>query len=719
VRLRRFEVRLEDGTGADVVPAALLSRVVVREGTRQYLEKDAAELETAGGTLDLLFDEEVVIDAGGQATLSLALDVADSTLVSEFRTVILTETSFDAVDATSGLPVAVLLAPGESYPIRSGLARIAAPATRLDVAAAPGAPDSTVGQGEPGVALLALDVANPGPAGLGAPVRVSALEVALVDGAGVPVADPSTVLRTIRVTSGTVTHVEVAVGSTTTIALTLAPPVTVPAAVPLRLDVGADLAAAAALGAYRLRLGDAAQIDARDGNTGAPVAVIYATDPLEGGIVTVKAQADTVAASGRSLFPASMAVGSLDVPALVVVLSHPGGPETSALRCDSVTVQCRDAANLPLVPAAYVDRARVLVGGAEVGALGNLPVSGGEFTIPLAGVVVAPGDSVPLEVRCDVEVTATPTLIALIVAADGIRARDDDLGTPAAVRAAAGAEFPLTSGFTQLRSPARELRASFEDRMPSVIAADGRELPVAVLELRNASGATSGTIVVDHLLLSAADRDTLALAIGDVVSAVRASIGGQVWAQAQGLAPGAFTARLDAAQPLVIAPDAPVAIEIHVTMRGESGAASFRIGIDAQGVGVVQPPSPLLSVSVLPDGGSFPFWTGSGTLSGESLADSWSNFPNPFGAGREATTFTFYLVDSGRVSLRLWSSRGERVLTILEGAPLAAGLHQNRSWDGRNGKGDVVRNGVYVAELVVDWDSGGSERVLRKVAVVR
>jgi hypothetical protein len=255
--------------------------------------------------------------------------------------------------------------------------------------------------------------------------------------------------------------------------------------------------------------------------------------------------------------------------------------------------------------------------------------------------------------------------------------------------------------------------------MPSVIAADGRVLPVAVLGLRNASGATSGTIVVDHLVVQAADRDTLALAIGDVVSAVRASIDGQLWAEVQGLAPGAFTARLDAAQPLVIAPDQPSAIEIDVTMRGESGAASFRIGVDAAGIGVVQPASPLLSVSVLPESGSFPYWTGSGTLSGESLAESWSNFPNPFGAGREETTFTFYLLDSGRVSLRLWSSRGEQVLTILEQTPLPAGLHQNRTWDGRNGNGDVVRNGVYVAELVVAWDSGGSERVLRKVAVVR
>jgi hypothetical protein len=40
-------------------------------------------------------------------------------------------------------------------------------------------------------------------------------------------------------------------------------------------------------------------------------------------------------------------------------------------------------------------------------------------------------------------------------------------------------------------------------------------------------------------------------------------------------------------------------------------------------------------------------------------------------------------------------------------------------WDGRNGAGSIVLNGVYLAELVVQFDDGSSRRLLRKVAVVR
>jgi hypothetical protein len=46
-------------------------------------------------------------------------------------------------------------------------------------------------------------------------------------------------------------------------------------------------------------------------------------------------------------------------------------------------------------------------------------------------------------------------------------------------------------------------------------------------------------------------------------------------------------------------------------------------------------------------------------------------------------------------------------------------MNQSDAWDGRNGSGEVVRNGVYVAELSVDYGNGSRDRVLRKVAVVR
>ena len=58
-------------------------------------------------------------------------------------------------------------------------------------------------------------------------------------------------------------------------------------------------------------------------------------------------------------------------------------------------------------------------------------------------------------------------------------------------------------------------------------------------------------------------------------------------------------------------------------------------------------------------------------------------------------------------------------VAVLDSAPRSAGMQSGDRWDGRNGAGLVVRNGVYVAELTAVYADGRTERSIRKVAVVR
>jgi len=59
------------------------------------------------------------------------------------------------------------------------------------------------------------------------------------------------------------------------------------------------------------------------------------------------------------------------------------------------------------------------------------------------------------------------------------------------------------------------------------------------------------------------------------------------------------------------------------------------------------------------------------------------------------------------------------VAEVVRDEARAAGLHQSDAWTGRNGAGDLVRNGVYLAEILARYADGATERVVRKVAVVR
>jgi hypothetical protein len=429
--------------------------------------------------------------------------------------------------------------------------------------------------------------------------------------------------------------------------------------------------------------------------------------------------ADSLLADGTPQLPASLLIGEVEVPSLTVIVTHPGGPATGPIRCDSLAIQPRNELGQPLVPSVFIDRIEAYWQGASVGLVTNVPSSGSEVIVPLSAPSLGPGMTDSLEIRFDVEVTAPTGAFQMAVVADGIYAYDDNVGTRVDVAPAGAAVFPLTSGLTELESPARELAAGFEDTMPAVLSAGGATIRFASLTLRNTADPNSGDIRLDRLELKAADRDLVPIDLGSAVSRIEAFVDDVLWADSGNLDPAATTATVVAAE-LTLSPGVVKAIELRATLREGSSADGLRLGLEASGVGVVQPTSSVLSISVLAEEEqSFPFWTQSGNFTGASLSESWANFPNPFAAGREATTFAFNLPQPGRVSLEIWSVRGKRVLTVLEDLPLGAGLHQNETWDGRNGRGDVVVNGVYLAEIRVAFDDGSSERHLRKVAVVR
>jgi hypothetical protein len=102
------------------------------------------------------------------------------------------------------------------------------------------------------------------------------------------------------------------------------------------------------------------------------------------------------------------------------------------------------------------------------------------------------------------------------------------------------------------------------------------------------------------------------------------------------------------------------------------------------------------------------------------------NYPNPFsmdsqipGAPRGVTRFAFMMENSGDVELRIFTLMG-RLVRFTELSNVPEGLHTTLlSWDGSNGQGDRVVNGVYIAVLQVRYSNGGSETYETKVAYIK
>ncbi len=98
-----------------------------------------------------------------------------------------------------------------------------------------------------------------------------------------------------------------------------------------------------------------------------------------------------------------------------------------------------------------------------------------------------------------------------------------------------------------------------------------------------------------------------------------------------------------------------------------------------------------------------------------------TNYPNPFHPPTQATTIAYKLDDNAQVTLRIFTQSGDLVLRRdYERGALGGQVGLNTiSWDGRNGRGDVVASGGYMALIEAQGTGETLHVIRRKIAVVR
>jgi hypothetical protein len=92
------------------------------------------------------------------------------------------------------------------------------------------------------------------------------------------------------------------------------------------------------------------------------------------------------------------------------------------------------------------------------------------------------------------------------------------------------------------------------------------------------------------------------------------------------------------------------------------------------------------------------------------------NAPNPFRAGSAQTQISYFLDAPSNVDIRIFDITGELVYEekISSSDPRGQAGPQESPWDGRNMKGEVVRNGLYVCVL-----NAGSRSAKIRIAVAK
>ncbi len=714
-RLDSIQLVLRESPGGPVIaPADLLTRLVIREGTDIYADMTAMPSEAAPFTVAL--DHPALITGSEPVTLGIRFDLRGNSTVPSFLLSIDEGSWFTVSDAVSGLAVPLSLGEG-SFPVQSGQGNLVTQATALELAVTDRA-ESAAGPGQTDVVLAEMDLSNISSDGSSSAIELGALCFAFRGEDGEKLATPQDVFSRLRLASSFQDHFDGAISadSDSQVVLQLSPPVLVPGNTTLTLRLHGDVTDEPLFGSVVPLVGNLLLFDARDANTGASIAISLTTSAAAAA-TRILGAAETVLVDGDALLPEFVPQGAVDIEALAMTFTHPGEAGIAPISIDTLSVKFTDNARQAINPAAYLDAIHIVSGETELAVVGRTNAPGGSVDIGMIEVLLEPGQSADVLVRLDFRPDAPSESLQMSVGQGGIHAHDEVRDIPLAVVPDPGASLPLVSGTARIVAAADELIVGAENRLPAILAAQVGAFPALTLTFENPASAQSGAVEIDELTIrqpSAARH-----ALGAMAATVRLLHGEDIWSEVEtGVTDEAIT--FTGTEPLSIPAGEDLEVLIEIVLRTDPPDGSIALQIDA--ADIVARPADVISSTVFVSamsGQSFPLKTSTATLSAADLEGSYANYPNPFEAGRESTTFVYSLPTAATVTLRLLTPHGEPVATVLDHQSVEAGLRQIDQWDGINGKGKTVRNGVYIAELTAEFADGSRERVLRKVAVVR
>ncbi len=104
------------------------------------------------------------------------------------------------------------------------------------------------------------------------------------------------------------------------------------------------------------------------------------------------------------------------------------------------------------------------------------------------------------------------------------------------------------------------------------------------------------------------------------------------------------------------------------------------------------------------------------------LIEEYSNYPNPFKAGKEYTTIRYVLEKDAKVTISIYDLLGQLVrrIEIPKGTPEKGVQGTNKvPWNGKNKRGRVVANGGYYCVVEADAGTGKHMRKVRKIMVIK
>jgi hypothetical protein len=598
-----------------------------------------------------------------------------------------------------------------TFPWASQAAALRTPAPYVDGSIA-GLLPARANRGQSDVPVGSIAFTVPGAPGE-SEVRLTQLAVAVHDLNGAPLA-PDDVFGHLEIRSNNTillatTHFTIESGL---LQLPLTIPKTMVSGAPELVELFVDLRHDALEDSFQVEVVNATDIVLRDAGSGALVPLRVGPAPplpqvLGQTIVEWPAASAVVQIDSRT--PASASPGVLAVPVASLQLQDHDAAGSAALRLSELGLRVVDDAGSGLVPRTAVSAVRVLQGTTVVATAATIPDAGASITIPWpAPLDIHPGESLALTVEADLANPLVHDWVRFAFDPDAFRLIDGNDPSRSVVPTGT---LPFATGLVHILAPPSQVALGVREDPPANVAQGTSDAAVLALQLRHPGNSNETAIAPSRLVVRLRSAAEAALPVASVATAARVVVANVT---IEGSAAGdSLEFDLSGLPPL--APHATLNLELRLDVRSQPAVSDLRFGLAPDALLATGGGLPLATIGM--NGLVFPWISPTVHLVAASVETSFSNYPNPFVAGRETTHITFFLPEAARVTAEVYTLAGDRVVRLLESQTLPAGLHDTLRWDGRNGDGQWVRNGTYLLRLQVDGPQGG--KFLRKLAVLR
>jgi uncharacterized repeat protein (TIGR01451 family) len=714
VEFTGIEVTVENGGGTPIAPNSVLGEIAIVSSTGRI--QPFALADSTANPLHLYLTEPIGIAPGDSVRLDVNMDIAPGATLTPFRLSIQSAAGIAVIDANDDTPVP--LATAAAFPWVTSIIDVDVPADSLLVSA-PLPSSFFVNNGQEQVDVFRFTLLNNGPLQAAGEV-LSSVTMSFRDTTGAPFA-PNDVIRNLTLSTGGsgLFYTDAIPSSGNELICDLSGVLLLPPQAAREVTITVDLRDFPAHDGFYVSLAGPGAIDARDNNDGRYVAVAASppgTFPIESNTLLFQPPASGLAASHSSLAPSDILPSTSSVPLMDLVYSH-ADSLASSIEVDSLAMAFVDNSGTPLYPGDYFSQLCVIHGTDTLAVLTSLSSSSHIAEARLVPPVsIDPTVTEVFRIYVSSKGVYTPSEFQIRIDREHVIGFDANTGER--ITQISGG-FPFFSDPARLQLPGNAVSCGIISQLPPNVTGQESALPAFDLIVRNDSPTGYTPTVLRGLNVGMRSWKGAALDPTMFVSGATLMRGDSVLA----------AATIDAVGGIVFAvPDSTV-----ITGPGDADTLAVTVDLDVPGdetFRFVIADTADVDVRDAVTGGAiaaatigntgYPLLTALTHVLGAAQDAAFTNYPNPFAAGRQTTRITFYLDEPSRVTLKLYTLWGAPVKTLIDGETRQPGLHQDVDWTGLNGDGDVVNNGVYYLVLDIKPSGGGTSRsTKRKVGVIR